>query len=94
MSAVVRVALRDLQFNSIALWSSVVGASAVQFFFPAFDESRNIALQTLEGIVAMVFHYIFSYELFVALVPPQYNAVSAMLMVLCSPIMVPQALRK
>lgn len=89
-----RTSLRALQWNSIAAFCSVLGGAMVQFFFPDFDEQRNIALQALEGVVGLVFHYIFSYELFIALVPPQYNAVTPVIMTLFAPVMVPQALHK
>lgn len=94
MSAAFRTSLEFFQMGVVATSCSLAAAMFIELLFPRYDESRNPALQALEGILGMTFHYILGLEMFMAAVPLTGRLYPSTIFAVLTPVMVPNSLAK
>lgn len=94
MSASLRSTLGFFQIGVVATTCSLAAACFVELIFPAYDDSRNRALQAIEGILGMTMHYLIGLELLMGALPLTTRAFPATVFAVLTPVMVPTSLAK
>lgn len=94
MSASLRSTLGFFQIGVVATTCSLAAACFVELIFPAYDNSRNRALQAIEGILGMTMHYLIGLELLMGALPLTTRAFPATVFAVLTPVMVPTSLAK
>lgn len=94
MSASLRSTLDFFQIGVVATTCSLAAACFVELIFPAYDDSRNRALQAIEGILGMTMHYLIGLELLMGALPLTTRAFPSTVFAVLTPVMVPTSLAK
>lgn len=94
MSASLRSTLSFFQIGVVATTCSLAAACFVELIFPAYDDSRNRALQAVEGILGMTLHYLIGLELLMGALPLTTRAFPSTVFAVLTPVMVPTSLAK
>lgn len=94
MSASLRSTLGFFQIGVVATTCSLAAACFVELIFPAYDDSRNRALQAVEGILGMTMHYLIGLELLMGALPLTTRAFPSTVFAVLTPVMVPTSLAK
>lgn len=94
MSAELWRVIQDLETAFVAVSCSHVSASIVELLMPQYSADRNKALQMLEGIVGVAFHWMLGVQLFRLLVPLRYHNFPGTVFTVFAPLLLRQQYTK
>lgn len=94
MSAELWRVIQDLETAFVAVSCSHVSASVVELLMPQYSSDRNQALQMLEGIVGVAFHWMLGVQLFRLLVPLRYHNFPGTVFTVFAPLLLRQQYTK
>jgi len=94
MSAELWRVIQDLETAFVAVSCSHVSASVVELLMPQYSADRNKALQMLEGIVGVAFHWMLGVQLFRLLVPLRYHNFPGTVFTVFAPLLLRQQYTK
>lgn len=94
MSAELWGVIQDLETAFVAVSCSHVSASIVELLMPQYSADRNQALQMIEGIVGVAFHWMLGVQLFRLLVPLRYHNFPGTVFTVFAPLLLRQQYTK
>ena len=94
MSAELWRVIQDLETAFVAVSCSHVSASIVELLMPQYSADRNKALQMIEGIVGVAFHWMLGVQLFRLLVPLRYHNFPGTVFTVFAPLLLRQQYTK
>ena len=94
MSAELWRVIQDLEVGFVAVSCSHVSASIVELLMPQYSADRNKALQMLEGILGIAFHWMLGVQLFRLLVPLRYHNFPGTVFTVFAPLLLRQQYTK